>query len=54
LTVKGKATRVPVYLVLGLRGGQLIYSREELATFGLPADETEGWLARRTLGGEEE
>jgi len=54
LTVKGKATRVPVYLVLGLRGGQLIYSREELATFGLPADEIEGWLARRTLGGEEE
>jgi len=54
LTVKGKSTRVPVYLVLGLRGGELIYRREELEAFGLPAEEIGKWTSRRTLGDEGE
>jgi len=54
LTVKGKATRVPVYLVMGLRGGELIYTAEELASFGLSAREVDEWLSRRTFDEEGE
>ncbi|MBM3472206.1 MAG: HAMP domain-containing protein [Armatimonadetes bacterium] len=54
LTVRGKSTQVPVYLVMGFRGGEMIYTREELAAFGLPAEEIDDWLSRRTLGGEGE
>jgi adenylate cyclase len=35
LTVKGKPTKVPVYLVLGLRDGELIYDDDELSEMGL-------------------
>lgn len=54
LSLKGKSVRVPVYLVMGLRGGELLYTREELKRFGLSQEEIEAWLARRTLddGGE--
>ncbi len=41
LTVKGKATKVPVYLVLGLRGGEVIYDDEELAEMGFTRGEAE-------------
>lgn len=45
LTVKGKSTRVTVYLVLGVAGGELIYEPEELATMGLTGEEIELILA---------
>jgi class 3 adenylate cyclase/drug/metabolite transporter (DMT)-like permease len=54
LTVRGRSAQVPVYLVMGLRGGEMIYTREELAAFGLPGEEIDDWISRRTLGGEGE
>lgn len=41
LTVKGKPTKVPVYLVLGLRGGDVIYDDDELADMGLTREEAQ-------------
>ncbi|HJN15036.1 MAG TPA: adenylate/guanylate cyclase domain-containing protein, partial [Armatimonadota bacterium] len=52
LTVKGKSTRIPVNLVLGVTGGELVYTAEELRTMGLSEDEIERILQHDELAGE--
>jgi class 3 adenylate cyclase len=49
LTLQGKTEQVPVYLVLGLRGGELVYTADELARLGFAPDEIEALVSRRTL-----
>ncbi|MGQ9732631.1 MAG: EamA family transporter [Candidatus Zipacnadales bacterium] len=49
LVVIGKSTHVPVYLVLGLRGGELIYDPDELKSFGLSEKEIQRVMSQTTL-----